>query len=663
MKRFGFITKYLFLTAACASLAVTAVQANTWNALSSKPALEPFSSEESLEQWLAQKKSEYETYLGTERARYQNESMVMESSAPMATAAMKMDASADESVTNTQTAGVDEGGIVKVHGNYLVILRRGRLFTVDIHDKNLRPVTIIDAFAPGSSGNGWYDEMLVSEDTVIVIGYSYEKRGTEVVLFDIHRDGQLSYKSTYVLRSNDYYSSRNYASRLIDNKLIFYTPLYLNFHGNPLDSFPAMREWQQNSASDFKPIAPATQIYRVDDDLNPASGIALHTVQVCDLAAHPMRCTASGILGPAGREFYVSQQAVYIWTVPYQQTWRNGNTGNNAPVNSAVFRLPLDTATAPTALKTLGDPIDQFSFLENEGYLNVLLRAEGPSASMWSSEIGSDNLALLRVPLNDFSDGTTSASHQHYYPLLQPAGGYSIQNRYIGDYLVYGSGTTWGRHTADQQQAAYLMNWKHPQIKPATLPIEHSVDRIEALGAYPLIIGSQGGDLHFSTIAPQTLLPTTNTGWQGVRRDEIRVLPNIQAIRVGEFKLPGAAQGETRSHGFFYKPSDTHNGVLGLPFRSNGSHGWHQLKNVSNGIVFVENNDLKLAELGILASSPSPNGNDYCRASCTDWYGNSRPLFVKGRIFALMGYELVEGKIVRGQMVETQRLDFSPKKR
>ena len=37
-------------------------------------------------------------------------------------------ARADESITNVQHAGVDEGGIVKVHGDYLVILRRGRLF-------------------------------------------------------------------------------------------------------------------------------------------------------------------------------------------------------------------------------------------------------------------------------------------------------------------------------------------------------------------------------------------------------------------------------------------------------------------------------------------------------------------------------------------------------
>ena len=49
------------------------------------------------------------------------------SAAPAAEAA----ASAD-SVTNVQHSGVDEGGIVKLHGEHLVILRRGRLFSVEV---------------------------------------------------------------------------------------------------------------------------------------------------------------------------------------------------------------------------------------------------------------------------------------------------------------------------------------------------------------------------------------------------------------------------------------------------------------------------------------------------------------------------------------------------
>src|SRR4030095_11198476 len=109
----------------------------------------------------------------------------------------------DESITNTQHAGVDEGGIVKLHGDQLVVLRRGRLFTVAIGDNSLKPISMVDAFGPEINPRStWYDEMLVSTDTVAVIGYSYERGGTEVGLFKIDRAGNLAYRSTYHLRSN-----------------------------------------------------------------------------------------------------------------------------------------------------------------------------------------------------------------------------------------------------------------------------------------------------------------------------------------------------------------------------------------------------------------------------------------------------------------------------
>jgi hypothetical protein len=50
-----------------------------------------------------------------------------------------------------QTAGVDEGGIVKRAGDFLVILRRGRLFTVRVGGDTLQPIAMRDAYAPDAS--------------------------------------------------------------------------------------------------------------------------------------------------------------------------------------------------------------------------------------------------------------------------------------------------------------------------------------------------------------------------------------------------------------------------------------------------------------------------------------------------------------------------------
>ncbi len=535
-----------------------------------------------------------------------------------------------ESVTNVQTAGVDEGGIVKVHGDYLVILRRGRLFTVSLASGGLKPVSKIDAYGPGIDPNGaWYDEMLITGNTIVVIGYSYARGGTEVGLFDIDQTGLLSHRGTYHLRSNDYYSSRNYASRLIGNKLIFYTPLYLNIYGDTLAGFPAMRKWRPNaSVSDFKRIAPATRIYRTDDDIAPY-GLALHTVTMCDLAKREMECEATGVLGPAGRVFYVSAGSVYVWTTGYQQI-----QNENRP-QSAVFRIPLD-GSAPSALKTGGNPIDQFSFLESsDGYLNVLLRSTGRGEAMWGAESSTGATALLRVPLRLFGDGTESAGKDHYRR-LPSSQGYNVQNRFIGPYLLYGNGSTWGKSNPPRSNVLHALRWAEPgTVQTRSLP--HGVDRIEAMGRHAVVIGTVGKDLLFSS----------------VRLNRDISVPH-------RFTRENAAQGETRSHGFFYKAEGEENGIVGLPIVGGGRPGYRQLREGSAAVLFLRNEDLLLGELGELTAKPEVKQKDNCRASCVDWYGNARPLFLKNRVFALMGYEIVEGRLGYDDISELRRVSFAP---
>src|SRR5687767_5440669 len=270
-------------------------------------------------------------------------------SAPAPLAKAEAGKDKEESVTNTQHAGVDEGGIVKVHGDHLLVLRRGRLFTVKIGDNSLNPVSAVDAFAPDINPEStWYDEMLVSGDSVVVIGYSYDRGGTEVGLFNINDQGRLSYRSTYHLRSNDYYSSRNYASRLIGNKLIFYAPQYLDFdERDPLQGFPAVRKWRSGpAANEFRRIVPATRVYRPETEFDVYYGAALHSVTVCDLANGGFDCQATSAIGPPGHVFYVSPDSVYVWASSWERDGRN---------KSILFRMPLD-GSGPSALGVSGSP-------------------------------------------------------------------------------------------------------------------------------------------------------------------------------------------------------------------------------------------------------------------------------------------------------------------
>ncbi len=547
----------------------------------------------------------------------------------------KSDASSDdgESVTNVQEAGVDEGGIVKLHGNHLVVLRRGRLFTIGIGGGALKPISALDAFGPDiDPDDAWYDEMLVSDDTVVVLGYSYGRGGTEVGLFNINAAGQLRYRSTYHLRSNDYYSSRNYASRLIGSKLVFYTPLDLSPDADdPFEEFPAYRKWHKNAKeSEFRRIVPATRVYRPERSISADGELALHTVTVCDLARDDLGCVGTAVIGPPGRVFYVSPESVYVWV----SDWEYGE--DKARAASMLYRMPLD-GSSPSALGVSGSPVDQFSFLESEdNHLNVLVRSESGGDGMWRAEVAAGDVALMRVPLRSFSDGSEDAPKTSYRELPKPAGD-TFQNRFVGDYLLYGTGSGWGPPEKADESSLYAVRWAGG--KAAELKLAHGVDRIEVMGTGAVVVGTDGENLHFT----------------GVRLGERPAIAD-------RYTRKGASQGELRSHGFFYKADGPDSGLLGLPISTPGRPGYEHLFQESASILFLRNDSLRLTEMGDLAAKPEGAADDACRASCVDWYGNARPLFVRGRVFALLGYEIVEGNLTDNRIRETRRVSFAPRR-
>ena len=546
------------------------------------------------------------------------------------------EAGGGESITNTQEAGVDEGGIVKAHGDYLVVLRRGRLFTVKIGAERPEPISLIDVSPPGSDHDSWYDEMLIHDKTIVVVGYSYQAQATELGLFDIDDNGKLSYRATHFMRSNDYYSSRNYASRLLDNKLVFYMPYSMISYAygggydywdggetNMVMTLPGVRK-STDKPDDWDTIIKSTDIY---EPIQEVSSPVLHTVVTCDLDKADLDCHAKGIVGPWSRNFYVSQNAVYVWVANEYDA-----DGNFKKTPGVVYRMPLDGSDMG-ALRVYGAPVDQFSFKESsDGHLNVIVRDEGYGEWMWNAERTAGDVALMRVPIAAMNKDVGTVKEAAYTKLLAPKMGWSFQNRFVGDYVLYGTGSGWGYPQEERDDRIFI----HPYAGGDTQAIElaHGVDRIEALGSDAVIIGTDGENLHFTSL-------------------DLGATSKIAA----NFVQKQAAQGELRSHGFFFKPSGDGDGVLGLPVRDDGSAGYEHLYWGSANVMYLKVNDLKFERLGSLVSKDNTQ-DDRCVVSCVDWYGNARPIFYRGRVFALLGYELVEGKIDDGTITEVGRTNF-----
>ena len=77
-------------------------------------------------------------------------------------------------------------------------------------------------------------------------------------------------------------------------------------------------------------------------------------------------------------------------------------------------------------------------------------------------------------------------------------------------------------------------------------------------------------------------------------------------------------------------------------------------------MLFLRRDDRRFSPAGELGAQLRGVADDDCQASCVDWYGNARPIFLGDRIFALLGYELVEGRMDGGRIRETGRINFAP---
>ena len=566
--------------------------------------------------------------------------------APPADGPAKDKAGADESITNNQHAEVDEGDIVKMHGDYLIVLRRGRLFTISLEGDRLKQSKMVDAFGPDIDPRGsWYDEIVTDGENVVVVGFSYQRGGTEIGLFKIDREGGLTYRATYHLKSNDYYSARNYASRIVDGRLVFYAPLYIAPQaagGDFTSQYPAVRKWRRAGTNiEFTKTLVPSKLFHMDGEFPASPTAALHTVTTCDLRQPELTCESVGLIGPPGRVFYVSPNAVYVW----MQDYASGRS-DRPQRNGLVARMPIGRTTSqPSALRVAGMPTDQFSFEEDStGHLDVLVRADGNGDAMFASERTAGATALLRIPLGMFSDEVLSTSPKRYRLLPRPDGA-AVQNRFVGEWLLYGSGQGYVANHRGQGRL-YAVRYAAPEEEPSTLDLDQGIDRIEPMADDAVIVGSRGRDLVFTPIE----LGTTKEAH--ARRDFVR---------------KNASQGELRSHGFFYKPgAKPREGFIGLPIRQEGTFGSQYLTEGSASVLFLQARALEFTELGSLAASRLATNHDGCRASCVDWYGNARPIFAKGRVFALLGYELVEGQVDMADprsahLSERMRLDFAPK--
>lgn len=570
-------------------------------------------------------------------------------------------------ITNNQENGVDEGDIVKQIGDYLVVLQDGRLFSVSLHAQGAARLEFADRLDVYADPDHriWYDEMLVSGNTIVVTGYSYEDRASELTILQMSDHGIFSRIDAFQIASNDYYEPDNYASRMVDGHLVLHVPIHLgDIDLETAQPWPVLRRWYARGERS-RPRARALRMFQATDIYRPVQQLispVIHTVTACDIAGfqpgHTLDCTTQAFIGGEGAEFYVTPTQAYLWSAPgweetddwqFEAAFRNCPAGDRAApgqtLPSRIHRLDLDSGRLDVAAAA-GTPIDQFSMQGAAGRFRALVVWADPHCSGRDEPRQTVDFALLDLPDARFGQTIEPLLDADYSALpsaFDPAG---IENRFTTSHLVYGWSVSRGSYVPFMSDRPYklapliVVPLAHP-AEATRLSLPHSLLRLEVMGDGMIATGywhTEG--LHLSHIA-----------LGGTPRITDSVL------------LAGRFETEGRSHAFNSMVRPDGSGMMGLPTRYAPVPSWRWWWGSEGSDVSFLALDIdgRLELVGSLSSGDlAERRTDYvCEVSCIDWYGNSRPIFTDNRIFALSATDLIEGVMTDSALKPVFQLDLT----
>lgn len=519
--------------------------------------------------------------------------------------------------------GVVAGDLVQAVGDHLVVLRRGRLFTIATVGDRLETVASIDAFAPEALAlRDWTEQMFALGDMVAVVAFSAARGGTEISRFRVSPTGDLAWIDTHQL---DRGGPSGVAARLVGQRLIFFSVEQVDREADrdPLASLPISAPWSGNGWGEAARLVDADDVFVAAPLRNVGGGqLDLASVTRCDLAAPVLACDATSTLAPGVREFHMAADAVYVWT---QQ-----QPGAARTTPAWLYRIPHDGGR-PGAVQVLGYPVDPSGFgsaLDGRR-IDVLIKLPRAEDSGEAPEYALGRPALLRLPLSRFGDGTRAVPNADYLDLPGPA------DASVHDVVfVHGSALYAHKPWSGSDQRDELVAVGATSATPAVLSADSDFYRITVAGRDAVASGASVG-LPFNVVdLDSTAGPTIGP----------------------RYEQADAREHQSRDHPFRYRADpdapDGDRGLLAFPVG--------ELRTQMD-MLFLRRIEGQLTEAGRLRAAATPWQDDRCRASCAAWNRDVRAVFVGRRIFALLGYEVVEGELTpEGGLREIRRLDFTP---
>lgn len=512
----------------------------------------------------------------------------------------------NESVTNTQEAGVDEGGLVKRVGDFLLVLRDGVLYSVRIVRDGLEVLELADALAVNMEQDGeevWYDEILSYQSTVLLLGFNYgnDPEVTELVVFDVAPDGQLQRQARLWLGSGDYFSSENYGARLIGDRLLLSLRQEMALDDEP----EAVMRWQRRDVDKprWQPLLDLGELHVPVFDLEWPIIHALLSCSVEGLRHGALVCDRFGAVGNYPALVYASPRVAYL---ALGHAWRDEKR------KTTVFRLPIDDWQAATHAAVEGVVESPLQFADRDNGLYVAAEA-GPS----SVSDGSRH-PVSHLPVHRFAFGSESNPVAPAWTVNLPYPEASI--RFGDDAVWFAPERPW---------------WNVPPVPGPIVvhPLDGSAQQQFETGFWTdLLQPIPGGMLLFGH-------------GLGDEAGFLLGLAGKTATGVGlldRYVPDGVEMSEMRTHAVNLATQPDGSLLLGWPV--SGRQG------DESALMFAAVTGQRLAARGVLDFTDMPD----LATQSVAWYGESRVVFLGHRLIAFSGDAVIEGRLL-GEQVQPVR--------
>jgi len=542
------------------------------------------------------------------------------------------------SVSRSHDINVKQRDIVEQVDDFLVLLRKGTLYSMALNSDADAPAEIlskaeIPIYFDGDSIE--YENILVTDDFVIVLGVyeADDEEGVEINFYSFTGSGQLEFQERYFFTSSgeeDYYGFLR-TMTVVDNNLVSIVSGYIDYDVEidvikqekmlPMNVKRQLAE--ESGRQPFNVIKRNQWVNSFSSLIENETYAAVLNCPLDDVFDKGLQCNVTNLFGADAYSYYINQDAVYVSSQYYSGAYGVMAQSTEEYLQRTDHDVSVDFDDGYSAFYRVGLDYEDVTAVLYEGYLlnhsSYEVIDDSFVALLKKEETGVPDTSVygLRFSLGQFSALPTLLPESDYQFLTSDDGRISA-NRFNEDLTVLAKSSGGYKEPAKNE----LIIWDSLDEEVFSVDSDFTISSLYFKGDDLLSIGFNEDD----GLALEVW--STKSGIESVF---LKHYDNyIPADNLHDESFLGKNASQSTWGVPVYRLDDD-----GETIEFNGD-------SIVDMQYFEIMPDSSIVELGQLMSNPQ-DIDDECQSSCGNWYSVERSFIVSDSVYAVIENEIIKG--------------------